>query len=63
VQDVKKPRKPETEPEPEERARALADFEDACRGIERGHADFEAGRSRPAQDVLNDLRRKYDLPG
>jgi predicted transcriptional regulator len=38
------------------------DFEDACRGIERGHADFEAGRSRPARDVLNDLRRKHDVP-
>ena len=38
------------------------DFEDACRGIEGGHANFEAGRARPARDVLNDLRRKYDLP-
>lgn len=37
------------------------DFEDACRGIERGMADFEAGRSRPASDVFRDLRRKYDI--
>lgn len=38
------------------------DFEEACRGIERGHADFEAGRSRLASEALSDLRRKYDIP-
>ncbi len=38
------------------------DFADAVTGIERGYADVRAGRTRPAQDFLNDLRRKHDLP-
>jgi len=41
--------------------RESADFEDACRGIEQGRADFLAGRSKPAGEALEQLRRKYDV--
>ena len=38
------------------------EFDETCQAVERGHADFQAGRTRPAQDVLNDLRQKYGIP-
>jgi predicted transcriptional regulator len=39
------------------------DFAQAVEGIRRGYEDADAGRSRPASDFLNDLRRKHDIPG
>jgi predicted transcriptional regulator len=39
------------------------DFAEATEGIRRGQHDVEAGRTRPASDVLADLRRKHGLPG
>lgn len=37
------------------------DFEEAVKGIRRGHEDVKAGRSRPAADFLSEMRRKYSL--
>ena len=31
-------------------------------GIRRGLDDVQAGRTRPADEALEELRRKYDLP-
>ncbi len=39
------------------------DSEDAVEGIRKGYEDVMAGRTRPASDVLADLRKKYGLPG
>lgn len=36
--------------------------EETLEAIRRGLADVDAGRTRPAEDVMNDLRRKYNLP-
>ncbi len=38
------------------------DFEEATSAIQRGHEDVLAGRTRPAGEVLSDLRHKYDIP-
>jgi predicted transcriptional regulator len=38
------------------------DFTQATEGIRRGYEDVKAGRTRPASEVLADLRRKHDLP-
>ena len=38
------------------------DFEEAVAGIQRGHEDVRAGRHRPAQAFLEELRMKHDLP-
>ncbi len=38
------------------------DFAEAVEGIRRGYSDVEAGRTRPAAQVLADLRRKHDIP-
>jgi len=38
------------------------DFAQAAEGVRRGYEDVKAGRSRPASEVLSDLRRKHDLP-
>jgi predicted transcriptional regulator len=38
------------------------DFAEACEGVRRGEEDLEAGRTRPASDVLADLRRKHGIP-
>jgi predicted transcriptional regulator len=38
------------------------DFAEAVEGIRRGYADVEVGRTRPAPQVLADLRRKHDIP-
>ncbi len=35
------------------------DYQEAVEGIRRGHADAQAGRSRPATEFLNDLRAKH----
>jgi hypothetical protein len=42
-------------PTPEE----VADIQQAIR---EGIADLKAGRYRPAEDVVRDIRRKYNLP-
>lgn len=39
------------------------DFESAVEGIRLGLADMDAGRTRPAEDVLESLRREHGLPG
>lgn len=39
------------------------DFEATVVAVEEGYADVESGRSRPAADVLSDLRRKHGIPG
>ena len=38
------------------------DFAQAVEGVKRGHEDVNAGRTRPASEVLSDLRRKHDIP-
>jgi len=38
------------------------DFAEAAEGVGRGSEDLRAGRTRPAREVLSDLRRKHDLP-
>jgi predicted transcriptional regulator len=38
------------------------DFEEAVAGIQRGHEDVRAGRHRPAQEFLEELRVKHDFP-
>ncbi len=40
----------------------LQDFEEAAEAIRRGHQDVAAGRTRPAADVLAEMRRKHGLP-
>jgi len=36
--------------------------EDTLQAIREGLADVEAGRTRPAEDVIRDLCRKHNLP-
>jgi len=38
------------------------DFAEAVEGVRRGYGDVKAGKTRPAAEVLADLRRKYDIP-
>lgn len=38
------------------------DFAEATEGIRRGYEDVRARRTKPANEVLTDLRRKHDLP-
>lgn len=38
------------------------DFEQASEGVRRGYEDVKAGRTRPASDVVADLRRKHEFP-
>ena len=40
----------------------LAAEASAAEGIRQGVEDLEAGRTRPAEDVLNELRAEYDIP-
>ena len=37
------------------------DFEEAIRGIQQGHDDVKAGRTRPAEQFLNDMRHKHGI--
>ena len=37
------------------------DFEEAVRGIQNGYEDVKAGRTRPAGQFLNDMRRKHGI--
>lgn len=41
---------------------ALLDRVEALEGIQRGVADVKAGRTRPAQQVFDRLRRKHGIP-
>ena len=41
---------------------ALLDRVETIEGIQRGLADVKAGRTRPAQQVLDRLRRKHGIP-
>lgn len=38
------------------------DFEQAVEGIRRGYEDVKAGRTRPATELLAELRKKHDIP-
>jgi predicted transcriptional regulator len=38
------------------------DQAEAVEGIQRGLADFEAGRYRPLEEVIAEKQRKYGLP-
>ena len=38
------------------------DFAEAVEEIRRGYEDVKAGHTRPASEVLADLRRKHDIP-
>jgi predicted transcriptional regulator len=38
------------------------DYQEAVAGIRRGYQDVKAGRTKPADQFLDDLRRKHDLP-
>ncbi|MBL8142690.1 MAG: type II toxin-antitoxin system Phd/YefM family antitoxin [Acidobacteria bacterium] len=41
---------------------ALLDRVETLEGIQRGVADVKAGRTRPAQQVFDKLRRKQGIP-
>ena len=41
---------------------ALLDRVEALEGIQRGVADVKAGRTKPAQQVFDELRRKHGIP-
>jgi predicted transcriptional regulator len=38
------------------------DFAESVEGIHRGLKDVKSGNTRPADAVLDDLRRKHDIP-
>ena len=38
------------------------DYQEAVEGIRQGYADFQAGRTQPAEEVFEELRVKYGLP-
>lgn len=38
------------------------DYEEAVEGIRRGYEDVKAGRTRPAAELLEELRAKYGFP-
>jgi predicted transcriptional regulator len=37
------------------------EYREAVEGIREGYADFKAGRTRPAEDVFEELRVKHGL--
>ena len=37
------------------------DFEEAVRGIQQGHDDVKAGRTRPADQLLSDIHQKHGI--
>lgn len=41
---------------------ALLDRLETLEGIQRGVADVKAGRTRPAQQVFDKMRRKHGIP-
>ena len=38
------------------------DYQEAVEGIRRGFEDVKAGRTRPAEEFLDDFARKHGLP-
>lgn len=38
------------------------DFEETLKGIRQGYEDVRAGRTRPAAEVFEGLRRKHGFP-
>jgi predicted transcriptional regulator len=38
------------------------DYREALEGIREGYEDVKAGRTRPADDFLDDFARKHGLP-
>jgi predicted transcriptional regulator len=38
------------------------EYREAVEGIREGYADFKAGRTRPAEDVFEELPVKHGLP-
>lgn len=40
-----------------------ADMDDSVAALQRAMADVRAGRTRPASDFLDELSRKYAVPG
>jgi len=38
------------------------DYQEAVEGIRRGYEDYKAGRVRPVEESLEDLRVKHGLP-
>ena len=38
------------------------EFEEAVVAISEGYADMKAGRTRPAEEFLDEMRRKHGLP-
>lgn len=38
------------------------DYQEAVEGIRRGHEDSKAGRVRPVEEALEELRVKHGLP-
>jgi predicted transcriptional regulator len=38
------------------------DSREAIEGIRQGYTDYQAGRTRPAAEIFEELRRKHDLP-
>lgn len=39
------------------------EYGEAVEAIREGHEDVRAGRTRPASEYLEDLRRKHGFPG
>ena len=38
------------------------DYHETVAGVRQGYQDVKAGRTKPAAQFLDDLRRKHDLP-
>lgn len=38
------------------------DYTQAVEGIAKGYEDVRAGRTRPAEDVFEDMRRRHGFP-
>ena len=45
-----------------ERMLELIDRLECIEGIRRGLGDFDHGRSKPAKEVMEEMRRKYKIP-
>jgi hypothetical protein len=38
------------------------EYRETVEGIQRGYADFKAGRTRPVAEVFDELREKHGFP-
>ncbi len=38
------------------------DYQEAVDGIRRGYADMKAGRTQPAEEAFEELRKKHGIP-